>query len=267
MKWVNRLAAIANVLIENKWEKRWMPEDKVTNLPRRIFQWNKVDLTFNLLTCRQKMSKAFLLYWHVVFILIVSLHSKAGLTAILNQYWRSKALVLYVYRSTPSAGLCFLCTFWSLSVCCRRDWRNAIYAAFNLSSEDMQNAALPQMIFGHKVSTNYANCYYSYLFQYLCMCVILFLLYSNSHDGVENIMIMSVSQYYTLSTRVSDVNSIQLYLVKSSTKLALSFKEALCLSKQLLELMSTTLKVSTMQIVALNIESGFLHTKRPWDFI
>lgn len=70
-----------------------------------------------------------LLYWHMFFILIVSLHSKAGLTAILNQYWRSKALVLCVYRSMPSAGLCFLCTFWSLSVCWRRDWRTAIYAA------------------------------------------------------------------------------------------------------------------------------------------
>lgn len=79
--------------------------------------------------------KTFLLYWHVFFTLIVSLHSKAGLTAILNQYWRSKALVLCVYRSMPSAGLCFLGTFWSLSVCWRRDWRTAIYAAFIYSRE------------------------------------------------------------------------------------------------------------------------------------
>lgn len=38
------------------------------------------------------------------FILIVSLHSKAGLTAVPNQYLRSKDLVLCVYRSTRSAG-------------------------------------------------------------------------------------------------------------------------------------------------------------------
>lgn len=97
---------------------------------RPIFPWNKVDPAFNLLTCRQEISKTFLLYWHVFFILIVSLHTKAGLTALLNQYWRSKALVLRVYRSLPSAGLCFFCTFWSLSVCWRRDWRTAMYAAF-----------------------------------------------------------------------------------------------------------------------------------------
>lgn len=68
---------------------------------------------FNLLACRREMSGTFLAYWRVFFILIVSLHSKAGLTGALNQYWKSKALVLSVYRSMPSAGLCFICTFWS----------------------------------------------------------------------------------------------------------------------------------------------------------
>lgn len=68
---------------------------------------------FNPLACRREMSGTFLAYWRVFFILIVSLHSKAGLAGALNQYWESKALVLGVYRSMPSAGLCFICTFWS----------------------------------------------------------------------------------------------------------------------------------------------------------
>lgn len=58
----------------------------------------------------------------------VSLHSKAGLTGTLNQYWKSKALVLTVYRSMASAGLCFICTFWFVGW--QRDRRAALEAAF-----------------------------------------------------------------------------------------------------------------------------------------
>lgn len=75
--------------------------------------FSKMVPFFNLLACRREMSGTFLAYWRVFFILIVSLHSKAGLTGTLNQYWESKVLVHSVYRSMPSAGLCFICTFWS----------------------------------------------------------------------------------------------------------------------------------------------------------
>lgn len=49
-------------------------------------------------------------------ILIVSLHSKAGLTGARDQYWKSKALVLSVYRSVPSSGLGFISNVL-ISVC------------------------------------------------------------------------------------------------------------------------------------------------------
>lgn len=87
------------------------------NISRLLKKWMRVvqqnGSFFNPLACRREMSGTFLAYWRVFFILIVSLHSKAGLTGALNQYWESKALVLSVYRSMPSAGLCFICTFWS----------------------------------------------------------------------------------------------------------------------------------------------------------
>lgn len=104
--------------VRRQQQQKINPEEaKITFKRKQYFSENKVRTTFNLLTCRQEMLNTFQPYWHVCFIPTVGLHSTAGLWAELNQYWKSKALVLCVYRSMLSAGLCFLGTFWSPSVC------------------------------------------------------------------------------------------------------------------------------------------------------
>lgn len=91
-----------------------------------------------------------------LFLVVISgLHSKAAFTVILNQYWRSKSLVLCVYRSIPSDGLCLLCTFWSPSVCFQRDQKAGISFAFIFSWDTQEYSSATGYFRWYRISDKY----------------------------------------------------------------------------------------------------------------